>query len=78
MVMKGSLKVKGYFKAWAKAAGLRAIRTFAQSAAASIAVCAFIDEVNWGALLSAAALAAVLSLLNSVGGLPELEKGEDK
>ena len=70
--------MKGYFKAWAKAAGLRAIRTFAQSAAASIAVCALIDEVNWGALLSAAALAAVLSLLNSVGGLPELEKGEDK
>ena len=70
--------MKGNFKAWAKAAGLRAIRTFAQSAAASIAVCALIDEVNWGALLSTAALAAVLSLLNSVGGLPELEKGEDK
>ena len=70
--------MKGYFKAWAKAAGLRAIRTFAQSAAASIAVCALIDEVNWGALLSTAALAAALSLLNSVGGLPELEKGEDK
>ena len=55
--------MKGNFKAWAKAAGLRAVRTFAQSAAASIAVCAFIDEVNWAALLSTAALAAVLSLL---------------
>lgn len=62
---------------WLKAAGIRAIKTFAQSAVAAIGVTATISEVDWVVVLSTAGLAAILSLLTSVSGLPELEtKGE--
>ena len=55
-----------------KAAGIRAIRTVAQAAIATIGTCALITEVNWLQVLSASALAGVLSILNSiVTGLPE-------
>ena len=64
-------------KKWLRAAGIRAIKTFAQTAAGSIAVGAAISEVQWGYVFSVAAVAAVLSLLTSVAGLPELEGGTD-
>ena len=65
------------FKNWIVAAGIRAIKTFAQSAVAAIGVTATISEVDWLVVISTAGLAAILSLLTSVSGLPELEtKGE--
>lgn len=60
-------------KKWWKAAGIRAIKTFAQSAIAAIGTTALISEVNWAIVFSTAGLATVLSLLTSVAGLPELE-----
>jgi len=60
---------------WWKAAGVRALRTFAQTAAATISTEAVLDAVDWHMTLSAAVLAAVLSLLTSVAGLPEVEQG---
>lgn len=62
------------FKEWIKAAGLRALRTVAQTALATIGTAAVLEEVNWLAVLSASLLAGILSLLMSVAGLPELEK----
>jgi len=59
---------------WWKAAGIRAIKTFFQTFVATIGTSALIEEVNWKLVLSAAALAAVLSLATSVAGLPELEE----
>lgn len=59
---------------WVKAAGVRAIKTVAQTAIAMIPVAVSITEVNWPTVLGTAALAGVVSLLTSVAGLPELEK----
>lgn len=59
--------------AWWKAAGIRAIKTVAQCAVATIGTSVLISEVNWMAVLSASALAGVLSLLTSVAGLPEVD-----
>ena len=60
-------------KAWWKAAGVRAIKTVAQCAVATIGTAVLISEVNWMAVVSASALAGVLSLLTSVAGLPEVD-----
>ena len=62
------------FKKWIKAAGIRALKTLAQAAIAMIGTSAVLDEVNWVVVASASALAAVLSLLTSVAGLPEIEE----
>lgn len=62
------------FKTWIKAAGIRAIKTVCQTAVASIGTTALLDEVNWIAVLSASALAGILSLLTSLAGLPELKE----
>ena len=61
-------------KKWIKAAGIRAIKTVAQAAIASIGAAAVMGDVNWTMVISAAVLAGVLSLLTSIAGLPELEE----
>lgn len=62
------------FKEWIKAAGVRAIKTIAQTAVATIGTSAVMAEVNWLMVASASLLAGILSLLTSVAGLPELDK----
>lgn len=64
------------FKNWIKAAGVRAIKTVAQTAVATIGTSAAMGDVNWHLVGSASLLAGILSLLTSVAGLPEL-KGVD-
>lgn len=59
---------------WWKAAGIRAIKTVAQTAVATIGTTAVMSEVNWLVVGSSALLAGILSLLTSVAGLPELEE----
>ena len=65
------------WKAWIKAAGIRALKTVAQAAVASIGVAAVLSDVDWIAVVSSSILAGVLSLLTSLAGLPELEKPEE-
>ena len=59
---------------WWKAALIRALKTFCQTAVATVGTAALMQEVRWTAVLSAAALAALLSLLTSLAGLPEVEE----
>lgn len=66
--------MKTSFKAWLKAAGIRALKTLAQTAVATIGTSAVLSEVDWVMVASASALAAVLSLLTSIGGLPEVQE----
>ena len=65
------------WKEWIKAAGVRAIKTVAQTAVATIGTSAVMDEVNWLMVGSASLLAGVLSLLTSVAGLPEVQEAEN-
>ena len=67
------MKNTTYWKNWLAAAGVRAIKTVAQTAIATIGTAALLGDVNWIAVAPAAALAGVLSLLTSVAGLPEVE-----
>lgn len=62
------------WKKWAKAAGVRAIKTVAQTAVGVIGASAVIGDVNWLTVASASALAGVLSVLTSVAGLPEVKE----
>ena len=62
------------WKSWAKAATVRAVKTIAQTAIATIGTSAVIGDVNWIAVCSAAVLAGVLSVLTSVAGLPEVKE----
>lgn len=64
-----------YLKRWARAAGVRALKTAAQTAVAMVPVGVSITEVSWLGVLGTAALATVLSLLTSVAGLPEVDGG---
>ena len=66
--------MKYNFKDWLKASGIRAIKTVAQCAVATIGTSAVMGEVDWVMVASASALAGIVSLLTSVAGLPELDK----
>lgn len=66
-----------YWKNWIKAAGVRALKTVAQTAVGMIAVGAAASEVNWVYVGSVSLVAGVVSLLTSLAGLPEVPKGEE-
>ena len=67
------MKTKEYWLRWIKVAGVRAIKTIAQTAIATIGTATLINEVNVRCVISAALLAGVLSMLTSIAGLPELK-----
>lgn len=67
------MKDKEYWLKWLKAAGVRAVKTMAQTAVATIGTSVVIGDVNWVMVASASALAGILSLLTSIAGLPEVE-----
>ena len=62
------------FLDWLKAAGIRALKTVAQTAVATIGTSVAFSDVNWGLVISASLLAGLLSLLTSLSGLPEIKK----
>lgn len=66
------MKNKTYWMNWMKAAGVRAVKTVAQTAVATIGTAVAVGDVNWIMVASASALAGMLSLLTSVAGLPEV------
>lgn len=66
------------WKKWFKAAGIRALKTVAQTAVATIGVSQTIGEVNWGVVASTSFLAGILSLLTSCAGLPEVKEDSDE
>lgn len=66
--------MKKNFKKWIKCAGIRAVKTVAQTAVATIGTSAVMGEVNWLMVASAAALSGVLSLLTSIAGIPEAKE----
>lgn len=71
------MKNKEYWINWAKAAGVRAVKTCAQTFVATIGTAAVLQDVNWVMVLSASALAGVISLATSVAGLPEVSVPEN-
>ena len=64
------------FKVWLKAAGVRAVKTMAQTAVGLIGTSLVVSDVSWPVVLSASVLAGVTSMLTSVAGLPELDNQE--
>lgn len=62
---------------WFKAAGIRALKTFAQSMLGGISVGVALNEVNWGYLISVAVVSAIYSILTSIAGLPEVKKDNE-
>lgn len=66
------------FKSWLKCAGIRAIKTVAQTAVSLVGVGAVMSDVDWAMVGSASLLAGILSLLTSVAGLPEMNESEGK
>lgn len=72
------MRNKEYWNEWAKRAGVRAVKTVAQTAVATIGTAAVLGDVNWLMVASASALAGVLSLLTSIAGLPEVTENENQ
>ena len=70
-------KTKEYWMNWAKAAGIRALKTCFQAFVATIGTAAVLQDVNWAMVLSASALAGVISLATSIAGLPEVNVPEN-
>ena len=68
---------KERFPEWLKAAGIRALKTTAQALAAGIGTTAALSEIDWPLAVSTALVAGILSLLTSIGGLPELKRASD-
>ena len=66
------------WKKWIKAAAIRAVKTIAQAAVASIGAAVVISEVDWKYIVSASLLAGILSLLTSLAGLPEVDMDKDE
>lgn len=64
---------KKYFKSWVKCAGIRAVKTMAQTAVATIGTTAVMSQVDWKLVVSTAVVAGIVSTLTSVAGLPEVE-----
>ena len=62
------------FEKWTKAAGIRAVKTVAQTASATIGTSAMLSQVDWKVVISASLLAGLLSILTSVAGLPEVKE----
>ena len=65
--------MKTNFKKWLKAAGVRAVKTVAQTAVSTVGTSAVLSQVDWKIVVSASVLAGILSLLTSTAGLPEVE-----
>lgn len=70
------MKNKEYWITWAKAAGVRAVKTVAQSAIGAIGASAIMSEVDWRIVVSTAALSGIISILTSIAGLPEVNVPE--
>ena len=69
--------MSNYWKNWIKAAGVRAVKTVAQTAVATIGTSAVLGDVNWVMVASASALAGILSLLTSIAGIPDVKGDEE-
>lgn len=76
MFKNSVLKASVDTKKWLKAAGVRAVKTMAQTAIATIGASATMGEVNWIMVGSASLLAGVVSILTSIAGIPEVKEGE--
>ena len=72
------MKNKTYWKQWAKAAGVRALKTVAQTFVATIGTATVLGAVDWQMVVSASVLAGVLSLATSIAGLPEIKVNGDE
>ena len=70
-------KTKKYWMNWAKAAGIRALKTCAQTFVATIGTAAVLQDVNWVMVASASVLAGVISIATSIAGLPEVSVPEN-
>ena len=69
--------MSNYWKNWLKAAGIRAVKTVAQTAVATIGTSAVLGDVNWIMVASASTLAGILSLLTSIAGIPEVKESDE-